>query len=159
MGSTNPISVFVLIPNTCVKKIRVDPSLKFSIFQRLFPSEKKRNFIYNGEVVDETKTLQNYNFKDGDAIVATPFEDFRSFSSDTISWLSITRDSFHFNERIQDYIKMDPLQLAKIKDKIQSRKNKNSQKNTHIEISKKSEMGFNLNIKEGGLGQVPLPII
>ena len=157
--NNNPITVFVLIPNTCVKKIKMDPTLKFSTFQRLFTSSGKRQFIYNGELVDQTKTLVNYDFKDGNTIVAVPYEESNGLSSDIQTWLTITKDSEFFNDKVQDYIKMDPLQLAQIKDRIQHRRTKNPISQVLRENNLKAEAGFNLQIpSENGPNQVPLPL-
>ena len=118
------MNVYVLIPNVCVKKIKLNPSLPFSTFQRLFPFNDKRRFIYNGQVIDEKQSLIQIGIKDNESFVALPYEK-DEYSPNTISWMRITGDSDFFNEKVQDYIKMDPMEFAKVKDRVQNNRKNN----------------------------------
>ena len=77
------LSICVIIPNVCVKRIKLDPSHQFSIFQRLFPKEEKRIFIFNGSIMNEKSTLIEVGIKDNDSIIALPYEK-DNYSENTI---------------------------------------------------------------------------
>ena len=106
------ITVFLLIPRICIKKIKLDITHKFNSFYRVFNNTKKL-FIHNGNIVDPTKTLDFYGVSNNDGIVACDLE---TNADDLSLWKSITADIFHFNEKIQEFIVADPMMLAKQRD-------------------------------------------
>jgi hypothetical protein len=60
------------------------------------PTESE--FIFEGELLDRRRTLDCYNIKNNDAVVAIPVN-----RSDTVAnhWMRVTRDSDSFMESIQ----------------------------------------------------------
>jgi hypothetical protein len=66
--------------------------------QKLYPSEPKI-FILNGEILSPRMTFTFYRIEEGSSIVVLPDQgELRSPGVST--WLTITRDSDNFNERI-----------------------------------------------------------
>jgi hypothetical protein len=66
--------------------------------QKLYPSEPKI-FIFNGEILSPKMAFTFYRIEEGSSIVVLPDQgELRSPGIST--WLTITRDSDNFNERI-----------------------------------------------------------
>ena len=149
-----PVSVFLLIPQVCVKKIKMDPTLPFSTFNRLFNKSEKKMYIYNGNIMKEECKIKEIGLKDNDTVIATNKE--TEYSESTISWLRISNDIDYFNEKVQDYIKMDPLTFSRIKDNL---KNRNKINYKISKYNEKENLKFNINYeKENSPNNNALPL-
>ena len=142
------ISVHVVIPNVCVKKIKLDTSLPFSSFQRLFEKNSKRIFIYNGLIIDEKNTLIEVGVHDNDSIVAVSKENDVN-SENNIIWMNITKDIDYFNEKVQDYIKMDPIDFARLKDQIHNKKKSSKNIILQQQVHENNNSPFDTTFKKG----------
>ena len=148
------ICVYILIPRTSVKKIRMDKTLKVITFHRLFTKNLNPKYIYQGEILNENYSLEEINFKDGETIVACI-----DLDEDIQIWKNITKDSDDFNEKVQNYLKMDSKSFALLKDRKMNN-NINKLNNNNSNLTNLNNERFKIP-EENKLGPIkePLPIL
>lgn len=90
MQAASPFDISIYFPSKYIKKVIVKPLMQISSLRIVaIPNDFPCSFIYNGFLLDESKTFEYYKIKDNDVIVISPCEAFNT------KWMKITE--FHDN--------------------------------------------------------------
>jgi hypothetical protein len=94
------IALHVYYPGRCVAKVNVCPDAKVHDLHRLVPTDEV-TFICNGVVLAKGCTFGFYGLREKDIVVCLPVA---ADSGDVCKWISLTRDSEAFNDRVSAII-------------------------------------------------------
>jgi hypothetical protein len=89
------VLLHIVIPQCCVTPVFVSSSARISAVRSQFPG---RRLIYNGELLQNNRTVASYGMHSCESIVAIAAED---LSCPSRQWTVITRDSDSFNDMIR----------------------------------------------------------
>ncbi len=95
------IIINIVVPRKCVRVVAVNRTQRIAFLNRLFPNEK-REYIYNGQMLNENHTMKFYNLKSHDSIVALPA--CSDLNTAKTTWIRLTRDNESFSESVNTSI-------------------------------------------------------
>ena len=91
--------LLIYFPGRCVIKVSVLPASTIADLKRLTPYESA-TFLYNGQLLLENLSFEFYGIKPRDVLVIIQSNQ----PSDSSRWLSLTRDTDSFTDRISSII-------------------------------------------------------
>jgi hypothetical protein len=97
------IYLHVYFPGHCVAQVNVVATAQIQELRRLASTDSV-TYMSNGTILDENHTFEFYGLRPSDTIVALPGA---SQSGDLIKWITFTRDSDAFSNRITGIVRRD----------------------------------------------------
>lgn len=117
----NEYSIYICQPYNKIKHIKLNKNSSISILSKIYPDGSL--YIYNGIILDITKSFAHYNIKNDSKIVMISSNMSKEDPNNIDKWLRITSDQERFEERINMNIKKtNRREVARLRD-IKSMKN------------------------------------
>ena len=117
------IIIFLCVPSECIKQVKVYKKMKINQLQTIFP-EKKKSFLFNGDLLEEKMTLEFYGIRNHSNIFVIPKTTNKSLISE--KWSHLTKNCDEYNENIRyavieetknESARIRDLQLIKLENK------------------------------------------
>lgn len=117
----NEYTIYICQPFNRIKHIKLNKNSSISILSKIYQDGSL--YIYNGMILDITKSFAHYNIKNDSKIVMISSNMIKEDPNNIDKWLRITSDQERFEEKINMNIKKtNRREVARLRD-IKSMKN------------------------------------
>lgn len=115
------ITIYVYQPNARIRHIRLNKNSLISVLNAVYPKDSL--YIYNGEILDNSKSFVYYNINKDNIIVLISSDMNKQNPNFSDKWLRLTNDKEKFEEMISLILdKNNRREIARLRD-IRSMKN------------------------------------
>lgn len=96
MQALSPLQVSVYFPTKYVRKVMIKPLMLVSSLRiSVIPKDLNCALIFNGSILDESKTFEYYQLQDGDIIVISPSQ------TANLKWIKLTEQQNYVKDMIK----------------------------------------------------------
>jgi hypothetical protein len=93
----DPVSIHIVVPRLCVKTVCAPRKARIGSLKSFLPNSDAE-FVFKGQLLNERNTIDFYNLKSNDSIVAIPGKADRFI---TEHWITVTKDSDTFSDSVK----------------------------------------------------------